>query len=650
MGLPNPKVVVIGWQGANWKSIHPLVDAGLMPNLGSLIERGVIGNLRASGPGDPAVLWTSVATGKTADQHGILSALDCDPLSGKLRLARGSNRRAKAIWNIAMQSGLVAHVAGWYAASPAEELNGSSVSAEFVIPSLRAVGPVRNGTIYPQRLAAHAAELRLHIRELAANELLPFIPTLDAIDQTKDIRVAALADILAREISMHAIVTWLMETEPWNLMTIGWHALGRACHRFMQYAAPRMPDVNEEDCAGFGGVVTEMYRFHDMLLGRLMELAGTEATFVIVSPAGYRCGPERPTAPDLRRLPGAWYKPYGVLCMAGPNIIQDELVHGASALDVAPSVLSILGLAPGADMPGRVIHEAFAQPPEAARIPSWEAVPGDCGMRAPESEEDEKAAAAAVAELLGEGYAEPVRPPSAAAAYVQRERLLNTVLIHLAAGRYQEARPALLELAAKSPQDLRIRLWLAHCQMVWGDREACREAMRGIPREGADGALVCLIETQLEAAEGNVTAALAAITQAELLGPELPIVNYAAAIMYMRLRLWERAEKRLRRAVTLDPALQSAHTLLSRLQFQRGDGAQAAESARNSLEIDYASALSHLAFGFAMVGTGQGDQALGAFEKSAALDPSLEEAGAWVTIIKAERQARASLANPESMA
>ena len=40
-----PKVLLIGWDAADWKIINPLMDAGEMPNLQGLVERGVIGNL-----------------------------------------------------------------------------------------------------------------------------------------------------------------------------------------------------------------------------------------------------------------------------------------------------------------------------------------------------------------------------------------------------------------------------------------------------------------------------------------------------------------------------------------------------------------------------------------------------------------------------
>ena len=52
--------------------------------------------------------------------------------------------------------------------------------------------------------------------------LRALIPRLREIDQQRDRRVIALADALAKTLSTHAISTWLMEHEPWNLMMIGW--------------------------------------------------------------------------------------------------------------------------------------------------------------------------------------------------------------------------------------------------------------------------------------------------------------------------------------------------------------------------------------------------------------------------------------------
>ena len=108
----------------------------------------------------------------------------------------------KAVWNIAMQSGLVSHVAGWYAGYPAEELNGSFIANEFVIPSAPRAQPwpIPAGSIYPRRIESSSSELRLHPGELSGNEVLAFIPDLAEIDLQKDARLGALAEILTREI------------------------------------------------------------------------------------------------------------------------------------------------------------------------------------------------------------------------------------------------------------------------------------------------------------------------------------------------------------------------------------------------------------------------------------------------------------------
>ena len=56
------RVLLIGWDAADWKVMSPLLDAGKMPALASLIERGVMGNLATLEPPFSPMLWTSIAT------------------------------------------------------------------------------------------------------------------------------------------------------------------------------------------------------------------------------------------------------------------------------------------------------------------------------------------------------------------------------------------------------------------------------------------------------------------------------------------------------------------------------------------------------------------------------------------------------------
>ena len=70
------KILLIGWDAADWKVINPLMDNGLMPTLNKLVNGGVIANLATLDPPLSPILWTSIATGKLADKHGILGFVE----------------------------------------------------------------------------------------------------------------------------------------------------------------------------------------------------------------------------------------------------------------------------------------------------------------------------------------------------------------------------------------------------------------------------------------------------------------------------------------------------------------------------------------------------------------------------------------------
>src|SRR5438046_2328896 len=90
------KVLLIGWDAADWEHITPLLEEGLMPTLDTLINRGVMGNLATLQPILSPMLWNSVATGKFADKHGIHGFIEPDPINaerGPTRAPRASARR-----------------------------------------------------------------------------------------------------------------------------------------------------------------------------------------------------------------------------------------------------------------------------------------------------------------------------------------------------------------------------------------------------------------------------------------------------------------------------------------------------------------------------------------------------------------------------
>jgi len=124
------RAVVIGIDGADWKVIDALAAAGAMPNLTRLRERGVSGPIEtlndiALSP----VIWTSVATGKTAAKHGVAWFMVDQP-DGTRVPVRSYNRKTLAIWNILAEHDLAPTVVGWWATFPAENVGRGAIVSD----------------------------------------------------------------------------------------------------------------------------------------------------------------------------------------------------------------------------------------------------------------------------------------------------------------------------------------------------------------------------------------------------------------------------------------------------------------------------------------------------------------------------------------
>jgi predicted AlkP superfamily phosphohydrolase/phosphomutase len=76
--MPAPgssRLLIVGWDAADWKIIDPLLARGAMPALAALLKRGVRADLATLEPRLSPLLWSTIATGVTADCHGILNFL-----------------------------------------------------------------------------------------------------------------------------------------------------------------------------------------------------------------------------------------------------------------------------------------------------------------------------------------------------------------------------------------------------------------------------------------------------------------------------------------------------------------------------------------------------------------------------------------------
>jgi predicted AlkP superfamily phosphohydrolase/phosphomutase len=131
MGDLRQRLLLVGWDSADWKIIHPLLDAGELPGLARLVETGTSGNLTTLEPQLSPMLWTSIATGKMAYHHGVPGFTEVDPGTGAVVPVSAATRKCRTLWEILGERGLRSHVVSWFATHGEENHPGCVVSNMF---------------------------------------------------------------------------------------------------------------------------------------------------------------------------------------------------------------------------------------------------------------------------------------------------------------------------------------------------------------------------------------------------------------------------------------------------------------------------------------------------------------------------------------
>jgi tetratricopeptide (TPR) repeat protein len=631
--MTSSKVLLIGWDAADWKVIHPLMDAGEMPNVQRLVKNGVTGEIATLHPALSPMLWTSIATGKRPFKHGIHGFSEPAPDGSGVRPVTNLSRKSKALWNILNQNNLRSVVIGWWPSHPAEPINGVMVSDQFH----RAGGPLRDGwllpahAVHPVELAGTLAGLRLHPDLIVPEMVAPFIPLAKEIDQENDQRLAAFLRTLAECTSIHSAATWLLDNQPWDFFAVYYEAIDHFCHSFMRYHPPRQSWIAERDFEIYHNVVSMAYQLHDKMLGDLLKKAGDGVTVILVSDHGFHPDHLRPSSiPDIPAGPAIEHRDLGVFAMSGPDIKRDDALHGPSLLDVAPTILTLYGLPVGEDMDGKVLSQAFVTRPEVAFIPSWEEIPGADGRHPPHTRLDPMAAQAALEQLIALGYIEqPDEDRDVAARRTLNELRYNLGEAYQDAGRHVEAREVFTELCKADPDEQRfaVRLFVScqalglHGQMrsILGDLDGRRAARRQTP-------VIDYLKAQVWITEKRYAEALAAlerVAEAHLVRPGLLLQT---ADLYLRLHRAPDAQQVYEKALAIDPDNAQAHVGLCRMALRRKQFRMAAHSALDALQRTYHDPLAHFLLGRALEEMKDYERAAEAFRAAISFNPNFPQA------------------------
>jgi predicted AlkP superfamily phosphohydrolase/phosphomutase/Flp pilus assembly protein TadD len=644
---PGTKVLILGVDAVDMIILDRLRARGEVPNFERMMAEGSSGLLRSLEPILSPLIWTSIATGKTPDKHGVFDFLVMDPASGQAVPVTSRMREVRALWNIAGARGKEVAFVGWLATWPAETVNGIIVTDRLSYHSADISEESRRSLCSPPSFIDVAERVSADVGQLDLSTLRQYIDVTqeefdeavgDAYDISNPINNMRLIRITS-EIYRRLSQAILTEKRP-DLMGVYFEETDSVGHLFVPYEPPRMPGVTDEEMKKYGGAMDAAYRHMDSVLGEVIDLAGDEYNIMLLSDHGFKTGESRPQSAPPPREAGAarWHRIQGVIMMRGPQIRKGVTLHGASVLDITPTVLTLMGLPVAEDMDGEPLLDAiepgFLEEFPIQTIESYEN----------EGEEERYAhdAAAGGSEMdeqmierlkalgyLGDGTDDgsqsggdrkPSDPDKLATWHSNKGVSL------LGAGEYEEAAEAFRLAIESNPASPVAHNNLGLATLEMGRlREAEASFKRAIELDGgyvnAHLNLAVLYDRARRDSE-----ALAEYNRALELEPSKANLRNALGNFYAKRGRFEEALPHMRKANELEPHSAKFHMDYGAACWQTGDMEEAVRQFEQAVSLEPNSARSRLLLAQALTAVGKGQEARGHLERCLEIDPGNAEA------------------------
>ncbi|MBV9279683.1 MAG: alkaline phosphatase family protein [Chloroflexi bacterium] len=265
------RVYVVGFDGATWRFIKPLVEKGQMPSFERLMKEGAHGELTSTIPFQSAAAWVTCMTGQNSGKHGVYMFQDYDAASYSY-VGRTANSRyfsGQTIFDVVGEMGGRVTAVRVPMTYPAWPVKGVMVSG-FPTP-----GDTPE-SFYP-------VELRQEVGTIGQAEP----PDFRLLSTEEQIRT-----LEAQMDRMSELISRLMDREHDLFMVV--HRIPDPVHHFfIKFVDPRTPAYDPEEARRWGDAVDRFYRRMDDALGETLARLGEEDTIFVISDHGGAITPPR---------------------------------------------------------------------------------------------------------------------------------------------------------------------------------------------------------------------------------------------------------------------------------------------------------------------------------------------------------------------
>jgi len=473
--LPTGRVILLGLDGMDPGVVDLLMSEGKLPNFARLRQDGAYGRLLSRPPLLSPVLWTTVATGKTPDQHGIGHFVATSDVTGQEFPVTSEMRRVKSIWNMVSDADRNVAVVGWWATWPAESVNGAIVSDHtcyhFLFQQASTGAAAPTGVTHPPGLLEEITPLIRRPGDVTPAEAAPFVrmsPEELSVPFDFDNEVSHFKWALATAASYGQIGLHLWRENRPDLLMVYIEGTDSMAHLFGHlFRASELSGELGAQRQKFGGAVEQMYLYADRVVGEYIDAMDNDTTLVVLSDHGFQLGvlPDDPSKTrDLRRVSERYHNPEGILYLYGDRVRRHSRIEKPRLVDIAPTLLALVGMAPAEDMPGRVLEEVLELEALPAAIASYELSGSDPTVAAGDTSVDPQI----LERLRSLGYLGSTNSP-------QGDR--NLAAMQFEAGHHEEAVNSYRRMIQEDPGDAALRTSLAGALGALGRYDEARDQL-----------------------------------------------------------------------------------------------------------------------------------------------------------------------------
>ncbi len=263
------KALVIGLDGVTLDLLGPWIEAGELPNLKGLMERGASGKLRSTLPPISSSSWSSFATGMNPGKHGLVDFVYPGADTYKVTMINAASRQTHALWNWLNEAGYKVGLLGIPTTYPPEPVDG------FMISGFLSPGP-ESEWAYPPAL-----------KQELLNELGEFKLAPDERYRSTRWLSRFLDDLAISVENRTQAALYLMRTKPWDLFTVVYWDTDMVQHETWRLLDPRHPRHDGDEAAASRDQILEFHRKVDADVGRLVAEVDSDTLIVVMSDHGF---------------------------------------------------------------------------------------------------------------------------------------------------------------------------------------------------------------------------------------------------------------------------------------------------------------------------------------------------------------------------